>query len=110
KHIGKIALDFQQPPKTIASSPERTVREDGTYLITGGLSGLGLAVAEWLVRRGARHLVLVGRTTASPRAQHAVASLERAGARVLVAAADVAERDQLARIVADAAQTCPPLR
>src|SRR5204863_8477892 len=52
--IGKIALDFQQRPKTIASAPRPAVRDDGTYLITGGLGGLGLILAEWLVRNGAR--------------------------------------------------------
>jgi natural product biosynthesis luciferase-like monooxygenase protein len=35
---------------------------DGTYLIAGGLGGLGLAVARWLVERGARHLLLLGRS------------------------------------------------
>ncbi len=34
---------------------------DGSYLITGGLGGLGLAVAEWLAKQGAKHLVLAGR-------------------------------------------------
>ena len=33
----------------------------GSYLITGGLGGLGLKVAEWLVKQGAKHLVLVSR-------------------------------------------------
>ncbi len=34
---------------------------DGSYLITGGLGGLGKKVAEWLAKQGAKHLVLVGR-------------------------------------------------
>jgi acyl transferase domain-containing protein len=37
------------------------VRGDGSYLVTGGLGGLGLKVARWLFDRGARHLVLTGR-------------------------------------------------
>src|SRR5262249_18457862 len=44
------------------SSPATTFRTDGTYLITGGLGGLGISFAEWMVGRGARHLVLVGRS------------------------------------------------
>ena len=35
-------------------------RPDAAYLVTGGLGGVGLEVARWLVDRGARHLVLVG--------------------------------------------------
>jgi acyl transferase domain-containing protein len=47
----------------ILSKPERVpVRSDATYLITGGLGGIGLIVARWLVTRGARHLILAGRT------------------------------------------------
>ena len=38
----------------------------GTYLVTGGLGGLGLACAEWLVQGGARHLVLVSRRAPAP--------------------------------------------
>src|SRR5262249_44743583 len=50
-------------PKTV--SPAEThgpeLRPGGTYLVTGGLGALGLRVARWLVERGARRLVLVGR-------------------------------------------------
>ncbi|MEZ4619262.1 MAG: polyketide synthase dehydratase domain-containing protein [Caldilineaceae bacterium] len=38
---------------------------DGTYLITGGLGGLELLTAKWLVNQGARHLLLVGRSAPS---------------------------------------------
>src|SRR5262249_50069197 len=37
-------------------------RHDATYLITGGLGGLGLCMAEWMIRHGARRLVLLGRS------------------------------------------------
>jgi hypothetical protein len=48
----------------ISSKPERVpVRSDATYLITGGLGGIGLIIAHWLVIRGARHLILAGRTS-----------------------------------------------
>ncbi|MCY1057569.1 type I polyketide synthase [Nannocystis sp. SCPEA4] len=41
--------------------PPLALRPDATYLITGGLGGVGLQLARWLVDRGARHLVLLGR-------------------------------------------------
>ena len=46
-----------------------SLREDGTYLVTGGLGGLGLKLARWLADRGARHLVLLGRSGAVGRGQ-----------------------------------------
>ena len=44
------------------SDQRAEIRPDGCYLITGGLRGLGLLTAEWLVAQGARHLVLIGPT------------------------------------------------
>ncbi|MFK4071135.1 MupA/Atu3671 family FMN-dependent luciferase-like monooxygenase [Streptomyces sp. NPDC029674] len=63
----------------------------GTYLLTGGLGDLGLAIAGRMVRRGARHLVLTSRrgvTTDTQRA--AVDELTSLGARVTTLAVDVA--------------------
>ncbi len=45
-----------------------TLVDDAAYLVTGGLGGLGLEVARWLVDHGARHLVLIGRRGLPPRA------------------------------------------
>ena len=63
RHIGKIALSLlpeetRQAPVVRAPA---SVRADATYLITGGLGALGLAMARALVDAGARHLVLLGR-------------------------------------------------
>src|SRR5436190_1446606 len=44
-----------------------TLHQDSSYLITGGLWGLGLEVARWLAQKGAKHLVLLGRTKLPPR-------------------------------------------
>jgi len=84
------------------------VRGDASYLITGGLGGLGLRLAAWLVEAGARHLVLVGRRGAATAAQRdALRALEASGAEVEVVPADVADRAALARAVARAAALAP---
>ncbi len=61
RHIGKVVLTMPARPRE-----RRAARRpaDATYLVTGGLGGLGLEVARWLVERGARALVLVGRQRA----------------------------------------------
>ena len=43
-------------------------RPDAAYLITGGLGGIGLQVARWMAKQGARRLILMGRTQLPPRA------------------------------------------
>lgn len=88
-------------------------RPDGTYLITGGLGGLGLAVARWMIEQGARHLALLGRRAPSPGADAAVRDLRRVGGggtEVAVFAGDVAVERQLATVLEGIRETMPPLR
>ena len=83
---------------------------DAAYLVTGGLGDLGLRTARWLVERGARYLILVGRRPPSAAAQKALAELEKSGVRLLIAQADVAVREDVARLLRDAGAALPPLR
>ncbi|HYO72994.1 MAG TPA: SDR family NAD(P)-dependent oxidoreductase [Archangium sp.] len=86
------------------------LRADATYLVTGGLGGLGLAVARWMVEQGARHLVLVGRRAPSAQASEAVRALEQSGAHVTVASADVSHEAEVARLLQRIDADSPPLR
>jgi 8-amino-7-oxononanoate synthase len=94
KHIGKIALSL---PKI--SSIEPIVREDSTYLITGGLGALGLQVANWLVERGAKHLVLARRSAASSTSQGMIDRMEKAGVEVSVVVADISNPADVTRLI-----------
>ena len=105
RHIGKIVVSHQ------STGPAPIVRPDGQYLVTGGLSGLGLEVAEWLVARGARHISLVGRRGAnSPDALDVAGRLTAAGATVTVRAVDVGDEDALGAFLAERRMAGPPLR
>ncbi|WP_437819488.1 type I polyketide synthase [Sorangium sp. So ce1078] len=86
------------------------LREGGTYLVTGGLGGLGREIAGWLIAQGAQHLALLGRSAPSAEAERALAALRRAGAQVEVFCADVADPDELARALAKVDEIMPPLR
>ena len=87
-----------------------TTLANKTYLITGGLGGFSLAVARWLVERGARHLVLMGRSgVTKPAAQEAVRALQALGAEVVVARADVSQAKAVAAVLNDIRQSMPPL-
>ncbi|MFC1975071.1 type I polyketide synthase [Chloroflexota bacterium] len=83
---------------------------DATYLISGGLGGLGIEMAKWLVARGARHLVLVGRSGATETSLDAVHKLEEVGAQIVIAQADVSRREQMARVLAKIDEAGLPLR
>jgi NADP-dependent 3-hydroxy acid dehydrogenase YdfG/acyl carrier protein len=74
---------------------------DGTILITGGTGGLGALLARHLVEQGARRLLLVSRSGLKAQgARELKGSLEELGAKVRVAACDVADGAQLEGVIA----------
>ncbi|WP_366554983.1 SDR family NAD(P)-dependent oxidoreductase [Aquibaculum sediminis] len=112
-HIGKIVV--AAPPVEARRLPERTkaleLVADATYLVAGGLGGFGLETAQWLVRHGARHLLLLGRSGASSDAARAgVEALQAAGATVVVEACDLADQAAVEAVIARAKAEMPPLR
>jgi NAD(P)-dependent dehydrogenase (short-subunit alcohol dehydrogenase family)/acyl carrier protein len=104
-HIGKIII---APPARgeIKQLPERgfVAPSDKTILITGGLGGFGLETARWLVDRGARHLVLVGRSgAATEAAQQALSGFRARGVNVRAASCDVSDENALRGLMRDIA-------
>jgi len=79
----------------------RPIRSDASYLITGGLQGLGLLVARWMVDRGATHIVLVGRGNPEDSASQIIRELVDRGAKITTIRADVTNAAEMARIIAD---------
>jgi SAM-dependent methyltransferase/aryl carrier-like protein len=96
--------------RAIAKRTAFAIRPDGTYLITGGQRGLGLATAKWLVERGARSLVLIGRSARDAEISEDLAELRRDGAIVETMRADVSDAEQVARVLAHIEADLPPLR
>ncbi len=87
RHIGKIVVT--QPDRTAGIS---NLKPEATYLITGGWGGLGLLFADRLVERGARHLVLMGRSAPRAAASEAIERMRSRGIDVKTVSADVADR------------------
>jgi natural product biosynthesis luciferase-like monooxygenase protein len=118
-YVARLVRSHDWTPRQLA------LHADASYLITGGLWGLGLEVARWLVQKGAQHLVLLGRTqlpsrnewstvpAASRIAQQiaSLRSLEQMGATVHYASVDVADEPQLRTFLQEfARQGQPPIR
>ena len=102
RHIGKIVL-------TLPPLAEGKLRADRTYLVTGGLGGIGCVVAEWLADRGAGAIVLNGRRDPDAAAEEAIRTLRERGIRVEVELADVTDAAAVDAMLARMDTALPPL-
>ena len=102
RHIGKIVL-------TMSPLGMGRLRQDRTYLVTGGLGGIGCALAEWLAEHGAGVIVLNGRRAPDAPAEKTVAALRTRGFRVEIELADVTDTSALDAMLARMDETLPPL-
>ncbi len=85
------------------------VRRDGSYIVTGGLGGIGLVIARWLVDNGAGRVVLNGRSAPADEQQELLTDLQ-GRADVAVVLGDIAEPETAGRLVAAAEETGRSLR
>ncbi len=92
------------------NQPQVALKRDGAYLITGGLGGLGLALAAFLAERGARHIVLIGRRPPDTAALQKIALIESLGGRVQSFQADVANYSEIASVVKEISNSTAPLK
>lgn len=109
---------FEPMGRRGVGGPAITLRDGGTYLITGGLGGIGLVLAEYLAKQARSKLALVGRSRFPAReewdawiAAHGdedevsrkigtIRMLERAGSEVAVFSADVSDTAAMSRVLA----------
>ena len=113
QHIGKILLKMAN--ETLEALPKIEPKPlfdgDSTYMITGGLSGFGLATAKWIAERGGRHLLLLSRngpTTAE--AHNTLKEFEEKQIQVKIARADVGQFEQLTTTLKEYLPLMPPLK
>lgn len=103
--------------KLESGKPVQCLRENGVYLITGGLGGIGLALSRYLAKAVHAKLILVSRTRLPDRSEWVdwlklndnsntitekiknILELEELGAEVLVLSADVADENQMEAVV-----------
>ena len=114
KHIGKIVIKM---PKAEFSTEGRLTlihqlfNDESTYLITGGLGGLGMEVTKWMTTQGARNIVLVGRNPPNSRSQELINDLNSNGSRIHVIQANVSQYEECSALFQTMKDSgLPPLR
>ena len=91
------------------TSEQVSIQSDATYLITGGLGALGLKLAQWLIARGAKNIVLTSRSQVSEAKAETIAQMKSTGVNVILARADVASKKDMSRLLENI-QSLPPLK
>jgi polyketide synthase 5 len=113
QHTGKLVLDIPRTGRSrVVVPPEQApvFRGDGAYIITGGLSGLGLFLTEKMAAAGAGRIVLTSRSQPTLKALETIECIRTIGADVVVQCGDIAEASTAQRLVAAATATGLPLR
>ncbi|KAH8166023.1 hypothetical protein CIB48_g2204 [Xylaria polymorpha] len=106
QHIGKLVVRIPEDASTIAASPARqgfSLRADASYLLVGGLGGLGRSIAMWMVENGAKYFIFLSRSGGKkPHEETLIQALEGSGCTVDVVMGSVTEADSVFRAVGQA--------
>jgi thioester reductase-like protein len=107
KHIGKVMISM---PDDKGGKPHM-FSGDSSYLITGGLGGIGLEVARWMSDAGAETIILCSRREASEKSAKIINELLARGKRIIVRSVDVGERSEVKDLLSwIKSSDLPPLR
>lgn len=115
KHIGKVVLSTEpnEQVRVMPHAPTPKLNPNATYVLVGGVGGIGRSIAHWMAAHGARNIVILSRSAGNvQKTESFVAGLREVGCRVVPVACDVANKDHLA----SALRTCereeklPPVR
>lgn len=126
KHIGKIVLTVPTHSESISkhgepisahfgTNPEQSqaqifARPDSTYLITGGLGGIGLETADWLISKGAKSIALMSRRDPDEKIAARLERLRAEGIQVMLFKGDVAKAEDIKSVLQKIHAMLPPLK
>jgi hypothetical protein len=108
-HMGKIVIQMPEDPTELLSTPvvrDLDLRPDASYLLVGGLGGLGRAITTWMVERGARRFVFLSRSADSQAHRAFLNELETQGCSTQIFSGSVSN---LADVVNTVQNTSKPI-
>ena len=109
RHAARLVRGVMPDGPTLPELSGERLRGDGTYLVTGGLGGIGREVAAWLASRGAGAIVLNGRRPPGPEAEAVIEALRSRGVTVAVELADVSDGEAVEAMLGRIGERLPPL-
>lgn len=85
------------------------IKEEGSYLITGGSGAIGLVYAEYLADQGAKNIVLLCRKEPKEAAKDRILALRKKGVRVEIVFGDVCDKEKIKNIIKEMASELPDI-
>jgi acyl transferase domain-containing protein/NADPH:quinone reductase-like Zn-dependent oxidoreductase/NADP-dependent 3-hydroxy acid dehydrogenase YdfG len=113
-HMGKAVIDWEaeaEIPLVPSPAPEYCFDPNASYVIAGGLGGIGRSLASWFASRGAKHLILLSRS--GPTSEKSLVLLEdlaSRGVNVATPRCDVGNVESLRTVLESAAKAMPPIK
>ncbi|MFJ7837990.1 SDR family NAD(P)-dependent oxidoreductase [Lysinibacillus sphaericus] len=110
RYVGRLIAHADYLKKGLEKNKKIVLKEEASYLITGGTGALGLAYAEQLVNAGAKNLILISRREPSEHVKVAIQKLIDKAVQVKIVHADVCNDESLIKALDDIQFTMPPIR
>ncbi|PGH19323.1 hypothetical protein AJ80_04076 [Polytolypa hystricis UAMH7299] len=114
KHMGKIVFeptDNDIVPVIPAGLQQYMFDTNSTYVLSGGLGGIGRSLAQWMVDNGAKNLVFLSRSGMKrPEARETIDKLVQQGVKAAVYACDVGDAEQVKDAVRQCSEDFPPVK
>lgn len=113
KSIGKMTLIPGSHPVPVLPAPLSPLKMDphATYILAGGLGGIGRSIAIELAKMGAKNLVFLSRSAAVHKAgQNTIAKLESLGCTSHVFQCDISNNTRLQEVFSEINATLPPVK
>ncbi|MEO1375162.1 MAG: amino acid adenylation domain-containing protein, partial [Cyanobacteria bacterium J06635_10] len=107
RHVARLTKKQIKPEN---NQKHLYIQENASYLITGGLGANGLEVAQYLVGRGAKNIVLSSRREPSETAQKIIQKLVQKGVNISVLLGDISQEQDVAKIIKEINSSLPPLK
>lgn len=110
QHVGKIVFDMNDPALMI-EPVKRIFSADGTYMVTGGMGGLGFALVKWMCTKGASNIVLTGRNMPDAEMKNEIDALTaNKKININILTGDISNRQDVDSILQKIRTTMPPLK
>ncbi len=114
KHIGKLVIEPHDSDVVPVIQQRRLAvkfASDATYVVSGGFGGLGQEIIRWMVKQGARNLIVTSRRGAVEESAEAlVVDLRREGVKIVAPSCDITDKKALENVISSCLCQMPPVR